>query len=112
MDLIIDVVGLDEAEIARELADAPSVKMIHSTGVLGGDPVITAVVHEVFQQLPAIFSSLAAVLVAWQRGAKLRRVVLKKGPKSVTLDIRGMSGEDLERVLNSRMTEFGDDKPG
>jgi len=81
MDLIIDVVGLDEAEIARELADAPSVKMIHSTGVLGGDPVITAVVHEVFQQLPAIFSSLAAVLVAWQRGGQASPGRAQERPK-------------------------------
>ncbi|MFT0174908.1 hypothetical protein ACLKMY_39460, partial [Paraburkholderia mimosarum] len=83
---------------------------VRSTGVIGGDPIITAVVHDVFHNLPAIISSLAAVLVAWQKRDALRRVVLKKGPKTTTLDIRGMSGEDLKQILQSRITEFNDDK--
>lgn len=110
MDLIIDVVGVAEAEVVREFGGTTSVEVIHSTGVLGGDPVITAVVHDVFHNLPAIISSLAAVLVAWQKRDALRRVVLKKGPDSVTITIRGMSGEDLQAVLQSRITEFGNDK--
>jgi len=54
---------------------------------------------------------LAAVLVAWGKKDALRRVVLKKGARSVKLEIRGMSGEDLHKVLESRITEFHNEKP-
>jgi hypothetical protein len=110
MDLIIDVVGLTEDEVVAELGSAPDVEVIPSTALLG-DPVITTVVHDVFHNLPAIISSMAAVLVAWGKRDALRRVVLKKGAKTITLDIRGMSGDDLQRVLESRITEFHHDKP-
>ncbi|MEM5425231.1 hypothetical protein [Paraburkholderia ferrariae] len=110
MELMIDIVGVAEADVLEKIGAGPGVEVVHSTGVIGGDPIITAVVHDVFHNLPAIISSLAAVLVAWQKRDALRRVVLKKGPKTTTLDIRGMSGEDLKQVLESRITEFNDDK--
>ena len=112
MDLIIDVAGVDQAEVVQEFSDVPSedLDVVKSTALLG-DPVVTAVVHDVFHNLPAIISSLAAVLVAWGKKDALRRIVLKKGARTIKLEIRGMSGEDLHKVLESRITEFHNDEP-
>jgi hypothetical protein len=110
MDLVVDVTGLSQQE-TKELEQLSNVELIKSSGVFGGEPMMTAVIHDALKQLPAIVTSLAALIVAWQKRDALRSIRLqKKGRGSVTLDIRGLAGDDLKTVLKSRITEFGDDQ--
>jgi hypothetical protein len=107
MDLVIDVVGLEKTELQNQISVFSDAELIQSSGVLGGDPILTAVVHDALTNLPAILSSLATVLLAWGKRDSLKRVVLQeKGKKPRTLDLQGLSGEELKTVLKSSITEF------
>lgn len=112
MDITIELSELSETDRATLEGFVPSAEIYHSTGVVGGDPLWVIAISTAATAAATASGGLAKLLHEWQQRGIQRRVQFKRTSRSTQWDFKGMSVEEIERLLTKEFELRNEDDGG
>jgi hypothetical protein len=109
MDITIELSELRETDRAKLEGLVPGAEIYHSTGVVGGDPLWVIAISTAAAAVATVSGGLAKLLHEWQQRGIQRRVQFKITGRSTQWDFKGMSVEEIDRLLTREFERRGED---
>jgi hypothetical protein len=99
MDMTIELSELTEADRASLEQLIPEVEIYHSTGVVGGDPLWIIAISSIATAAATAAPGLAKLVHEWMQRGIQRRVQFKTTGRSTNWDFKGLSADEIDKLL-------------